>query len=484
MLRTATSLLMLASWAWAALQVDLDSPSSIKTAAKLVAQDLMAYYKGNEPGQTPGILPGPPPAGDYYWWEGGAMWGTMVDYWHYTGDATFNDLTTEALLFQAGAPQNAYMPRNWTASLGNDDQGFWGMSAMLAAEMQYPNPPKDQPQWLELAQAVFNTQASPERHDNECGGGLRWQIPLANIGYDYKNSIANGIFFNLGARLARYTGNRTYSDWADRTWDWVVGVGFMDEDMNVYDGAHVEDNCTDVFKAQFSYNAAVFMQGAAFRYNYTNGTEQARWKDRLARLVNRTIEIFFENGPMVEVSCELPDRITCKTDMLSFKGYAHRWMANTAQLAPFTHDVIMAALRNSTAAAVKSCSGGANGRTCGFRWDTGTYDGLTGAGQEMSALAALTSLLVDQKSISGPVTNSTGGTSVGNPEAGGDPNPFPSAPPVTMGDRVGAGILTALMLSGLVATMLWMSMGWSELEPPPVKRRGRMVLVETGGKFW
>lgn len=40
---------------------------SIKNAAKQVAFDLMTYYDGNETGHVPGILPGPPPDGDYYW---------------------------------------------------------------------------------------------------------------------------------------------------------------------------------------------------------------------------------------------------------------------------------------------------------------------------------------------------------------------------------------------------------------------------------
>lgn len=62
------------------------------------------------------------------------------------------------------------------------------MSAMTAAENNFPNPPEDEPQWLALAQAVFNTQADPIRHDSTCNGGLRWQIPLSNNGYDYKNS--------------------------------------------------------------------------------------------------------------------------------------------------------------------------------------------------------------------------------------------------------------------------------------------------------
>lgn len=241
---------------------------AIKETAATLAWDLLQYYKGNESGQVPGILPGPPPAGDYYWWEGGAMWGTLIDYWFLTGDKTYNDIIMQALLFQTG-PNNDYMPPNYTASLGNDDQGFWGMSAMLAAENNFPNPPADKPQWLALAQAVFNTMASPERHDATCGGGLRWQVPFSNVGYNYKNSIANGCFFNLGARLARYTGNQTYADWAEKTWDWMMGVGFMGKDNEaLYDGAHVESNCTDINKAEFSYNNAIFTLGAAYMYNY------------------------------------------------------------------------------------------------------------------------------------------------------------------------------------------------------------------------
>ena len=62
--------------------------AGIKQIARTVAWDMLQYFKGNETGMIPGILLGPSPAGDYYWWEGGAMWGTLIDYWHYTRDST------------------------------------------------------------------------------------------------------------------------------------------------------------------------------------------------------------------------------------------------------------------------------------------------------------------------------------------------------------------------------------------------------------
>jgi mannan endo-1,6-alpha-mannosidase len=83
---------------------------------------MMSYYKGNLSGQIPGLLPRPEQGG-YYWWEAGAMFGSMIDYWYYTGDTSYNDMITQALLFQVGEGQD-YQPSNHTQSLGNDDQGL------------------------------------------------------------------------------------------------------------------------------------------------------------------------------------------------------------------------------------------------------------------------------------------------------------------------------------------------------------------------
>ena len=68
----------------------------------------MSYYKGNLTGMPVGLLPDP-----YYWWEAGAMFDQMIHYWFYTGDTTYNDVTTQALLAQVG-PENDFMPPNQT----------------------------------------------------------------------------------------------------------------------------------------------------------------------------------------------------------------------------------------------------------------------------------------------------------------------------------------------------------------------------------
>lgn len=431
-----------------ALTVDTTSSESLKSAASTVAQGLLKFYTGNNPGDTPGTLPPP-----YFWWEGGGMFMTLVDYWSKTNDSTYNDIVEQALLFQTGA-DNDYMPLNQTKDEGNDDQGFWGMAAMLAAETNFQNPPKGQPQWLALAQAVFNEMAS--RWDTtSCGGGLRWQIFQFNNGFTYKNSIANGCFFNLAARLARYTGNETYATWANTIWDWESSIGLIDSSYNIFDGASDVQNCTEITKLQWTYNAGIYLHGAANMYNFTSG--QTLWQERVSGLL-KSSSIFFTNDVMEEQACE--NVKTCDTDQLSFKAYFSQWLAATSILAPFSFATITPWLTASAQAAGLQCGTG----TCGFRWTQGaTYDGTTGIGQQMSALGAIQSALVQVKGVEVqvPVTNSTGGTSQGDASAGISQTAsagkiVEATTSTTMGEKVASGFLTLAVVGGVIGGSVFM----------------------------
>jgi mannan endo-1,6-alpha-mannosidase len=233
---------------------------SIKNAANKAAAGMLKYYTGYKPGDVPGNLPDP-----YYWWICGAMFGALIDYWRYTGDDQWNAITMQGMLHQVGLNKD-FLPQNQTKTSGNDDQAFWGMAAMSAAEHNFPNPPDDQPQWLELVQAIFNGQAS--RWDTTtCGGGLKWQIYSFNNGYNYKNTISNGCFFNLAARLARYTGNKTYAEWAEKSWDWTSNIGLITPTYQFFDGSDDTINCTEMNRIQWTYNAGVHLYGAAILWN-------------------------------------------------------------------------------------------------------------------------------------------------------------------------------------------------------------------------
>jgi len=442
---------LLSPIATSALELNVDDPASIREATKVVAAGLREWYTGDRPGDVPGNLPDP-----YYWWLCGAMFNSFIDYWYYTGDTSYNQVTTQAMLFQVGDKDN-YMPSNQSKSLGNDDQAFWGMAAMSAAELKFPNPPSDQPQWLALAQAVFNSQAL--RWDpSTCGGGLRWQIFTFNNGYDYKNTISNGAFFNLAARLAAYTGNQTYAEWAEKAFVWTHDIGLMSDDYYFYDGSDDKINCTELNHIQWSYNAGVYLLGAATMWNLT---QSDLWRERTVGIWNATHVFFTNQGGqedgqiMFEVACE-PNN-NCNVDQLSFKAYLSRWMAASTKVAPWLYDSIKPYLAASAAAAALSCTGGADGTTCGTRWwNNGVWDGATGVGQQMSALEVIQSNLIDK--VQGPVSNSTGGTSQGNPNAGsgGDSSSIALPAAIKTSDRAGAGIITALILVALVGGAWWM----------------------------
>ena len=371
-MRSATLALTIA----AAYQVNAISLRSIAAAASSVAKNLMGYYN---PANV-GVLPAP-----YYWWEGGAMWGGMVNYWHITGDATYNDAVSTALLSQV-TNSNSYQGPQCD---GNDDQGWWALAAMTAAEYNFPSP-AGAPSWLSLADNVFTSIAQRWGADGQCNGGLSWKIAPGTDGFHYKNSVSNGVFFQLAARLARHTSDPKYADWAGRVFDWLQGVQLIDGNYNVFDGTDSTKGCIDVDHDQWSYNVGLYLYGSAILQDHTG---DAKWATRTAGLLAAT-NTFFQDSVMIEPQCERDG--SCNTDQLSFKAYLSRWLAATSVVLPSTQGCIAPLLQASASGAAASCSGGPDGQTCGSTWYTGRWDGSTGVGQQLAALEIMDGLLASK----------------------------------------------------------------------------------------
>lgn len=144
---------------------------------------------------------------------------------------------------------------------------MWALAAINAAEKGFPQSPSNATSYLTLAQNAFDSIVG--RWDTgKCGGGFRWEIFSFQDGYNYKNAATQGTFFQLAARLAHYTGNTTYADWAGKSYNWTKTVGLISSDYKVYDGVSISDNCSQPSKIQWSYNAATFVYGSAVMYNY------------------------------------------------------------------------------------------------------------------------------------------------------------------------------------------------------------------------
>lgn len=173
-------------------------------------------------------------------------------------------------------------------------------------------------------------------------------------------------------------------------------------------------------------------------------------------------DVFHRDGVMIEAACE-PFAGGCGTDALTFKGFTIRWMVVTAQLVPEVADIIWPLIKNSAQGAAGQCDGGDGGTSCGYHWNTTVWDGSTGVGQQMSALAPIQAMMIPAKNLAAPFTLNNGGTSKSDPNAGSDTSSsdgsgsgsHEATRKITGADRAGAGILTFLAVAGtLIGTYL------------------------------
>ncbi|KAF7593127.1 hypothetical protein BBP40_012006 [Aspergillus hancockii] len=156
-----------------AIEIDIADPQSIQNAASTTTFTLMSNYTSNHTGNIHGIM-------DDSWWESAVLYRTLIQHWFLTGDAS-------------------------------------KQCCQKTGIVDHSNP------------NVFNLLVARWDTDN-CGGGLRWQIWPFQAGYATKNAASNGDLFELAARLARYTGNKTYEEWAEKVWDWTLSSPLMNNE--------------------------------------------------------------------------------------------------------------------------------------------------------------------------------------------------------------------------------------------------------------
>jgi mannan endo-1,6-alpha-mannosidase len=141
--------------------------------------------------------------------------------------------------------------------------------------------------------------------------------------------------------------------------------------------------------------------------------------------------------------------------MILFKGILHRSLAWTMKLAPYTAANILPVLKTSAKAAVSTCTGGNNGRLCGFTWSEGKFDNSSAPAQA-SVLAALVSVLQNTVSTNSSDSGSNGGstgTSGGSGNGGAGNSSNPTGNGGSMGSSIGISF-TTLVGSLIFATLL------------------------------
>ncbi|KAF1846365.1 glycoside hydrolase family 76 protein [Cucurbitaria berberidis CBS 394.84] len=292
------------------------SVESLLTSAAKFAASLKSTY----PNPSIALLPRP-----FWWWQSGIAIDALLTYSQTTGDKQYYALLQNTIISQKTGT-NDFMTRD---AEGNDDQAWWALAALSAAENGVPN--VGNVTWLDLARNVYNEQKA--RYDpSTCGGGIRWKVLEGNgkDGWHYKNSISNGLFFQLAARLARFTGDADAQAWAERVYDWVVSVKLIGENFEVYDGTDdTNGTCTELNRDQWSYNNGVFLHGSAVMAALT---KNAKWLDRTNGFIASAKRTFTQNGTLFEQKCEAS--ATCNTDQVSFKGILARWLGASALILP------------------------------------------------------------------------------------------------------------------------------------------------------
>ncbi|KAF2746638.1 glycoside hydrolase family 76 protein [Sporormia fimetaria CBS 119925] len=439
--RITLALPLFLSAARAAIDLDVTNDSSIKDAASKIAGGIAAQYKSVlEESGVPGLFNDP-----HYWWQFGYTFNTLIEYAHLTGDNQYNDMTKEALLFQIG-DLDAFMPPNQTRNLGNEDQAFWGLASLTAAEVGWENP--EGKKWIDLATNVFNTQVERWNPEETCGGGLRWQIFPFNKGYNYMSSMTNGMFFLLSARLAKITGNETYSEWATKSYDWARSAELISEEYSVWDGTDADSNCSEINKLQWSYPRGVYLEGSAILYNMT---EDDKWKEATEGFAQTELFVEEEAGVIIEPACEWNEK--CNVDQRAYKGIFARSLARAAVSAPFLAETSNKILQASAEKAAERCDGEGEELECEFTWADG-QEGF-GLGENTNALQVIQGLLYSKAgtgsgSEGGENEDREGGEGSEGSEGGANDNSPSETDSANSPQETGAAGRTQITWAGLI----------------------------------
>ncbi|KAF2124137.1 glycoside hydrolase family 76 protein [Dothidotthia symphoricarpi CBS 119687] len=403
------------------VHVDINNGESIKAIAKTFAGSIVSFYNTTlAEDLIPGLF-----GDDYNWWEAGAIWNSLISYSYLTGDSSYDDLVSEAIQHQIG-DYNAFMPANQSVTLDNNGQSTWGLAALTAAEVGFPKPKEGE--WVDLAITVFDTQVM--RWDTEtCNGGLRWRMFSFQEGYNYKNSMSNGNFFLLSARLARLTGNGTYAEWANKSYNWAKEVGLVasgqDGNIIVKDGAMTEGNCSDINNIHWAADFGVYLEGAAVMHNLTKGAQN--WTEVFIGLANTTWDFTPDQHHfLVEVACELNGH--CDTVQRASKGIAARSLARAGAIADkatanWWFDLV---LGKSAESAADGCVSKGDKVECSPSWAASDSEWRNGTASNSSimdtfaALEVLQGLLYQNKTpvAKGTQNASGGGASSDNSTSG------------------------------------------------------------------
>ncbi|KAJ3006943.1 hydrolase 76 protein [Thoreauomyces humboldtii] len=290
------------------------------------------------------------------WFAAAIMWAEVFSNSHYTGDKAQDAVAGGAFAVASyngegdflGGSQRTFNEKilgRW-----NDDLGWWALAAMEAVDAYgatavIPNGEK----FLDVARLTSSEMW--EQYDTTCGGGIYWNRDRASN--NYKSTITNVEFIQLGARLAMATGNQTYLQMAEVTYKWLSTSGLLTADNILYDGMN-NNACGTLTTNRYAYSAGVLLGAQGYMYQ---ATQMQSYLDDSKAFLTASLAYFAPGGLVTDPLCEAPN--VCNKDTAAIgKGLFVRGLA---QLYTNTNDAavkttIQTTIDTAVTAALKNCN--------------------------------------------------------------------------------------------------------------------------------
>ncbi|KAI8918273.1 glycosyl hydrolase family 76-domain-containing protein [Powellomyces hirtus] len=435
-----------------AATLDPNDKAALGAAAHQATANLVGLYNAEEKAGL--TAEGSFDQSKFSWFASGIVWGQVLSNSLVFGDKSQDATASKAIgvaTFGIGDLLGGSMRSFSEKYRGkwNDDLGWWAFAMMTAVDAYGKDAQiAGGAKFLDAATLTFNQMH--EQYDMTCGGGIYWSRNReAEKDADYKSTISNTQFVQLGARLAVATGNQTFLDLASQTYNWLKTSGLLTADWKVVDGVHTT-TCGVVNPRAWGYNAGVMLGAAAYMYK---ATQQQSYLDDAKNILNVAVASFTQNNVVYEPGCPYGQcgRETPMGKPQLIKGMAQLY---TVSNDPAVKAQIQTVIDTTLASAVKNCDAD--------WWCSSEWTGTMAPTKEAYDQAGTAELLVAAAMVHGatpPAGTTAGGlgsaapTSSGPAGSSGSSGSTAASPKVNSASASNAGILGTFigaLMGGLV----------------------------------
>lgn len=304
------------------------------------------------------------------WWNSANAVTTLVDFIRESHSAQYIPVIANTFARAQASTFPGFLNNYY------DDEGWWGLAWIASYDLTNDS------RYLSMAQSIFADMT--RGWDSTCGGGIWWSKDR-----QYKNAIANELFFSVAAHLASRApappNSPSYRLWADREWQWFQGSGMINARHLINDGLAIDpatSTCRNNGNTVWTYNQGVIL-GALDEWSVT--VNDPSLVTAAQQIADAALIHLTDGYGILHESCEPK----CGNDGVQFKGV---FMRNLGVLNAAVHKPFYSTSIQINANSIWSADQ-APGNQFGVVW-SGPPSSL-GAGTQSSALDTLVAATSD-----------------------------------------------------------------------------------------